>query len=68
MHSVVALLEDLPGDGLLRGQVGTIVGYWAPGVYEVEFSDTDGRTYALVMLKAQQLMLLRHKPSQLSAA
>jgi hypothetical protein len=34
----------------------------------VEFSDTDGRTYALVMLKAQQLMLLRHKPSQLSAA
>ena len=25
MHSVVALLEDLPGEGLVRGQVGTVV-------------------------------------------
>jgi hypothetical protein len=67
MHSVVALLEDLPGDGLVRGQVGTIVGYWAPGLYEVEFSDTHGRTYALVTLNAAQLMLLRHEPANQAA-
>ena len=61
MHSVVALLEDLPGARLARGQVGVIVGEWAPGVYEVEFCDNDGKTYAMVALKAEQLMPLRHQ-------
>jgi hypothetical protein len=58
MHSVVALLENVPGEQMVRGQVGTIVGYWAPGVYEVEFSDNHGRTYALVTLRAEQLLVL----------
>jgi hypothetical protein len=62
LHSVVALLEDLPEQGLVRGQVGTVVEVWAPGVYEVEFSDDDGRTYALASLKAEQLMRLHHEP------
>jgi Domain of unknown function (DUF4926) len=62
MHSVVALLENLPGEGLVRGQVGTVVDNWAPGVYEVEFADNTGRTYAMVALKAEQLMLLHHEP------
>jgi hypothetical protein len=60
--SMVALLEDLPESGLVRGQVGTVVESWAPGVYEVEFSDDNGRTYAMVALKAEQLMRLHHKP------
>ena len=59
MHSVVALLEDLPGEGLVRGQVGTVVETWAPGVYEIEFADDNGRTYAMVALKAEQLMRLQ---------
>jgi len=62
MHSVVALLEDLPGEGLVRGQVGTVVENWAPGVYEVEFADDKGMTYAMVALKAEQLMRLHHSP------
>jgi hypothetical protein len=62
LHSVVALLEDLPEHGLVRGQVGTVVERWAPGVYEVEFSDDQGRTYAMVALKAEQLMRLHHEP------
>ncbi len=62
MHSVVALLEDMPGDGLVRGQVGTVVESWAPGVYEVEFADDSGRTYAMVALKTEQLMRLYHEP------
>ena len=62
MLSVVALLEDLPQEGLVRGQVGTVVENWAPGVYEVEFSDDDGKTYAMVALKSDQLMKLHHEP------
>ena len=30
----VALLEDLPRHGLVRGQVGTVVEQLSPGVYE----------------------------------
>jgi hypothetical protein len=67
MHSVVALLEDLPGEGLVRGQVGTVVENWGPGVYEVEFSDDNGRAYAMVALKADQLMRLHHAPSHQAA-
>jgi hypothetical protein len=61
MHSVVALTEDLPEEGLVRGQVGTVVENWAPGVYEVEFSDDNGRTCAMVALKTGQLMRLHHE-------
>ena len=62
IHSVVALLEDLPEEGLVRGQVGTVVESWAPGVYEVEFADDNGKTYATVALGADQLMRLHHEP------
>jgi hypothetical protein len=61
-HAVVALLEDLPEEGLVRGQVGTVVENWDPGVYEVEFADDNGRTYAMVALRAEQLMRLHHEP------
>lgn len=57
---VVAILEDQPSKGLVRGHVGTVVETLAPGVFEVEFSDNDGRTYASVALKAHQLLLLHH--------
>lgn len=67
MHSVVALLEDLPAEGLARGQVGVIVGEWAPGVYEIEFSDDAGKTYATVALKPEQLMPLHHGPTHQAA-
>jgi hypothetical protein len=62
LHSVVALLEDLPAEGLVRGQVGTIVETWVPGVYEVEFADNNGVPYAMVALEPRQLILLHHEP------
>jgi hypothetical protein len=65
--SVVALLEDLPAEGLVRGQVGTVVESWAPGVYEVEFCDDSGKTYAMVALKADHLIRLHHEPSHQAA-
>ena len=67
MLSVVALLEDVPGKGLLRGQVGTVVESLAPGAYEVEFSDDSGQTYASLALRSNQLMPLHHQPSHQAA-
>ena len=57
---VVALLEDLPELNLYRGQVGTIVEEYEPNIFEVEFSDTTGRAYAIETLNADQLMILHH--------
>jgi len=62
MLAVVALLQDVPELGLVRGQVGTVVEDLAPGVYEVEFCDDNGRTYAMGSLKAEQLIRLHHEP------
>jgi hypothetical protein len=45
LHSVVALLEDLPEHSLVRGQVGTVVESWTPGVFEIEFSDDNKRLH-----------------------
>ena len=60
--SVVALLRDWPEHGLVRGQVGTVVELLSPAVAEVEFSDDDGRTYAMVALPADELIRLHHRP------
>lgn len=59
---VVALTEDMPGIRLYRGQVGTIVEKYESDVFEVEFSDTKGRTYALETLRESHLMVLHHQP------
>lgn len=58
---VVALLEDLPQRSLVRGQVGTIVESLGPGVFEIEFSDNDGRTYATLSLRESQFLVLHHE-------
>ena len=65
--SVVALVEDMLDRGLRRGQVGTVVENLAPGVYEVEFSDDSGKTYASLSLRSDQLMRLHHEPSHQAA-
>ena len=65
--SVVALLEDLPERGLARGQVGTVVETLAPGVFEVEFSGEEGRTYASLPLRTEQMMRLHYQPSHEAA-
>ncbi len=59
---VVALTEDLPEDGLYRGQVGTVVETLAPDVFEVEFSDDEGCAYASLALNARQLLVLHYEP------
>lgn len=59
---VVALVHDRPGDGLVRAQVGTVVEVLSPGVYEVEFSDDQGKTYAMLPLAADELIVLHTAP------
>ena len=58
---VVALTEDITDRGLQRGQVGTVVEALGSGVFEVEFVDNDGRTYATAPLKAHQLLVLHYQ-------
>ena len=57
----VALLDDLPGRNLKRGEVGTVVEILAPNVFEVEFSDDDGQTYAELALCNDQVVLLHNR-------
>jgi len=59
---VVALLEDVPARELVAGQVGTVVEVLHDGVFEVEFSDDDGRTYAVLALRGDQLIHLHYSP------
>ncbi len=59
---VVALDRDLPGNGLVRGQVGTVVEILSSDVYEVEFSDNQGQTYAMLPLQSEQLIVLYTAP------
>ena len=61
---VVALTADLSEHGLLRGQVGTVVEFLSDGVFEVEFSDDQGRTYAQVAVPETRLLVLRYRPGQ----
>ncbi len=59
--NVVALTDDLPGRGLCRGQVGTIVEALAPGVFEVEFSDNNGRRCD-ILAGADHVVIVLGKP------
>jgi hypothetical protein len=70
IHDVVALLQDVPakhfenGRALLlrRGQIGTVVMSYPDGACEVEFADRDGRAFAILSLRPEQLIVLRDTP------
>lgn len=57
----VALLEDLPERKLKCGEVGTVVEKLGPGVFEVEFCDDHGHTYAELALRGDQLVVLHNQ-------
>lgn len=56
--NLVVLLEELPAKGLPRGQVGRVIQEMGSGVYEVEFSDSDGAPFAFLPLQEHQIMKL----------
>lgn len=63
---VVALIEDLPEHALRRGQVGTVIEVLAPNTFEVEFSDDHGHTYAMLALRADQLLVLYYQAADVA--
>ena len=70
MHDVVALTQDVrtkrieSGQDLLlrRGQIGTVVMLYQDGACEVEFADREGRAFAMLPLRPEQLMILHDSP------
>jgi Domain of unknown function (DUF4926) len=68
LFDVVALLKELSEHQLLRGAVGTLVESLAPDIWLVEFCDDSGEEYALVELRAEQLMRLHHEPATVDSA
>ena len=59
---VVALTEDLPEHGLVRGQVGTVVEELVPDAFEVEFSDDQGRVHGSAGIPRDKLIILHYQP------
>jgi hypothetical protein len=59
---VVALLTDLPAQRLARGQVGTVVERLDEKTLLVEFSDDQGRAYAVAPCPRADLLVLHYVP------
>jgi hypothetical protein len=59
---VVALLAGLPAQGLARGQVGTVVEPLDDKTVLVEFTDDQGRAYAIAPCPHSELLVLHYVP------
>jgi Domain of unknown function (DUF4926) len=59
---VVALLTDRAEEGLARGQVGTVVEALDNRTVLVEFSDNEGRAYAIAPCLQSELLVLHYVP------
>jgi hypothetical protein len=60
----VALLADIPAHRLSRGQVGTVVELLDDATSLVEFSDEQGRAYALAPCPRADLLTLHYVPEE----
>ena len=75
MHDVVALLEATrakhfeSGKPILlrRGQIGTVVMTYEDGACDVEFADRNGRTYAILSILPDSLLVLHETPEHTAA-
>jgi len=55
-HDRVVLAAAVPSEGLVAGDVGTVVHVYRDGqAYEVEFTTLEGKTAAVVTLEATQV-------------
>ena len=61
----VALLQDIPSRKLKRGEVGTVVEILSTDLYEVEFCDDEGQTYAELALLVVQIIPLHNQGAPL---
>ena len=58
---VLALLVERPEEGLVVGQVDTVLELFGPDVFEVEFLDSKGKTIAVTELKRSEVLVLKHE-------
>lgn len=55
-HDRVVLAAAVPSEGLVEGDVGTVVHVYGDGqAYEVEFTTLEGQTAAVITLEASQV-------------
>ena len=54
-HNAVFFRRDLPICGLVKGDVGAVVGVYRSGGYEVEFTAAEGETVAVVTLAEEDI-------------
>ena len=75
MHDIVALLEEVPARHfdtgapltLRRGQIGTVVMTYDGSAFEVEFSDAQGRAFAMLPIPFGTLIVLHDAPAFVTA-
>jgi hypothetical protein len=61
-HDCVVLTKDVPEEGLVAGDIGTVVHIHKGGEgYEVEFMTLTGETVAIVTLLASQVRALNRR-------
>jgi uncharacterized protein YegP (UPF0339 family) len=60
LFDVVRLITKDVHGGLKEGDEGTVVDVLAQAVFEVEFSDEEGRAHAILPLRAEQLAVVYH--------
>lgn len=59
-HDRVVLTSDIPEEGLVSGDVGTIIHIYQGGeAFEVEFITLSGKTVAVVTVSAEQVRPVR---------
>ena len=55
-HDRVVLAATVPSEGLVTGDVGTVVHVYRDGeAYELEFTTLEGKTAAVITLEASQI-------------
>lgn len=61
-HDCIVLTSNLPTDGLLSGDVGTVIHVHRGGAaYEVEFATLTGKTVAVVTVLPSQCRPVGHR-------
>ena len=62
VHDIVTVTEDIPDQGVARGDVGAVVHcYPDQGAYEVEVLDEQGKSKRVVTANERQLLCLNLK-------
>ena len=60
-HELVVLRSDVPAHGLCAGDIGTVVGVYDGGAYEVEFATPGGDTVAVLTLAPKEIRPLARR-------